>query len=300
MCTFNGNDDGISGKITTQEGGNVKYATIPDIDFKNYYQVPIAEANLKPASGFFIQADNASPQTITFNAAKIVPPSAPARYTVQQESIPEQEAYIRLSNGEEKDLMGLIIGEDYTEGYEPNADLAKVLGDANAVKTYMQYGGMDMAYVAINSMLAQQWIPVTVILPTSGEYTFSLTNSSVVEQLEGVYLIDYANDNQVTNLIDEDYVFTSEAGTIGNRFSINAIVGERQTPTDVDIVDVEQNSDKPVKFLYHDKVFILHRGVIYDATGKTWRRSSWLSSLRYRCVPPPLWRRAAARCRRPP
>lgn len=266
----NDEDGGISGKITTQEGGSIKYATIPTLDFKNYYQVPIAEANLKPASGFFIQADNASPQTITFNADKIVPPSAPARYTTSDESVPEQEAYIRLSNGAEQDLMGLIIGEDYTEAYEPNADLAKLLGEANAVKTYMHYGDMDMAYVAINATLAQEWIPVTVNIPAEGEYTFSITNSSTVDALEGVYLIDYANNNQVTNLIENNYTFVAEAGTISNRFAINAIIGQRETPTDIDIINAggDINGKEPIKFIWNDKVFILHRGVIYDSTGK--------------------------------
>lgn len=268
MCTFNGNDGGISGKITIQEGGNVKYATIPDLEFKNYYQVPIAEANLKPASGFFIQADNASPQTITFNADKIVPPSAPVRYTVQQERIPEQEAYIRLSYDGGNDLMGLIIGEDYTEGYEPNADLAKVLGGANAVKTYMHYADMDMAYVAINETLAKEWIPVTVNIPADGEYTYSLTSYSEVNDLEGVYLIDYMNSNLVTNLIENDYTFVAEAGTSTNRFSINAKVGARDVPTDIDVTDAEKNSGKAVKFLYRDKLYIMRSGRIYDATGK--------------------------------
>lgn len=269
MCTFNGNDDGISGKITTQEGGDIKYATIPDLDFQNYYQVPIAEANLKPASAFFIQADNAEPQTITFNAGKIVPPSAPARYMTKNEAIPEQEAYIRLSHGEEKDLMGLIIGEDYTATYEPNADLAKIQGGGNTVKTYMRYSDMDMAYVAINATLAKEWIPVTVNLPADGEYTFSLTNSSTVDALDGVYLIDYKNENTITNLIDNDYVFTAEAGTISDRFAINAIYGERETPTGLDAIEIGTiDPDKPIKFLYHEKVYILYQGIIYDATGK--------------------------------
>lgn len=270
MCTFNGNDNGISGKIELQNGGSVKYATIPDLDFKSYYQVPIADANLKPASAFFIQANNADPQTITFSDGKIVPPSAPTRYRTTDVTIPEQEAYIRLSNGEEKDLMGLIIGEDYTEAYEPNADLAKILGDANVIKTYMRYGDMDMAYVAINALLAQQWIPITVNIPAEGVYTYSLTNSSTVDELEGVYLIDYANENKVTNLINENYVFTAQAGTISNRFAINAIVGERETPTDIDVINGggDINSDKPFKFIYHEKVYIYHHGAIYDATGK--------------------------------
>ena len=269
MCTFNGDDDGISGKLELQNGGSIKYATIPSIDFSNYDQVAIADADLKPARGFFIQANNAEAQNITFNASKIVDPTpAPARYMTQTEAIPEQEAYVRLSYEGGKDQMGLIIGEDYTEAYEVNADLAKVLGDAGFVKTYMQYGGMDMAYVAINEMLAKEWIPVTVILPTAGEYTYSLMSSSEVEHLEGVYLIDYANENKVTNLINENYVFTAQAGTISNRFAINAIVGERETPTDIDVVGADKNGDAPIKFIYRDKVYIWHHGNIYDATGK--------------------------------
>lgn len=271
MCTFNGNDDGISGKLELQNGGSIKYATIPSIDFSNYDQVAIADAELKPARGFFIQANNAEAQNITFNASKIVDPTAaPARYMTQTEAIPEQEAYIRLSYEGGKDQMGLIIGEDYTEAYEVNADLAKVLGDAGFVKTYMQYGGMDMAYVAINQELAKAWIPVTVILPKDGEYTFSLMSSSEVEQLEGVYLIDYAENETVTNLIDKDYTFVADAATISNRFAINAIIGERQTPTDIDVINEggDLNSDRPFKFLYRDKVYIYHCGVIYDATGK--------------------------------
>lgn len=270
MCTFNGDDGGIGGKLELQNGGSIKYATIPDVDFKNYYQVPIAEANLKPASGFFVQANDAEAQTITFNASKIVPPSAPARYTVEPTAIPEQEAYIRLSYEGGKDQMGLIIGEDYTEAYEVNADLAKVLGEGNFVKTYMQYGGMDMAYVAINGELAKEWIPVTVILPTTGEYTYSITASSEVAELEGVYLIDYYNGDKITNLIEENYIFEAEAGTISNRFAINATVGQHKVPTDIDVVNVggDLKSDAPFKFIYHDKAYIYHRGVIYDAMGK--------------------------------
>ena len=270
MCTFNGNDDGISGKLVDQQGKGVRYATIPDVDFKNFDQVAIADADLKPASGFFVQAENPEATYITFASSNIVPPSAPARFTTVTENIPDQEAYIRLSYEGGKDQMGLIIGEDYTANYEVNADLAKVLGDAGFVKTYMQYGGMDMAYVAINEMLAKEWIPVTVILPANGEYTYSLTNSSIVDELEGVYLIDYANNDQITNLIDENYTFTAEAGTINNRFAINAIVGERQIPTDIDVVNVggDLSSEKPFKFIYHEKVYIYHRGIIYDATGK--------------------------------
>jgi len=272
MSVFNGNDgeDGISGAIEYQHGGSVRYVTIPDITFSDFDQVNVTEAKLKPGSAFFIQANNASEQTVTFSQSKIVEPaSAPAKYMAVQATLPEQEANIRLSYEGGKDQMGLIIGEDYTAEYEVNADLAKVLGEANTVKTYMHYGSMDMAYVAINETLARNWIPVTVKIPTEGEYTFSLMNSSIVEELEGVYLIDYANNEKVTNLIENDYVFTAQAGTISNRFAINAIVGPRDTPTSVDVLNGGTiDSETPYKFLYHEKVYILYQGVIYDAVGK--------------------------------
>ena len=88
--------------------------------------------------------------------------------------------------------------------------------------------------------------------------------------MEGVYLIDYANGDHVTNLIEESYSFVTEAGTISNRFAINAIVGKHDTPTSIDIINAggDIHSDKPVKFIYRDKVYILNRGVIYDSTGK--------------------------------
>ncbi len=89
-----------------------------------------------------------------------------------------------------------------------------------------------------------------------------------MNDLEGVYLIDYMNSNQVTNLIEEDYTFVAEAGTSTNRFSINAKVGARDVPTDIDVTDAEKNSGKAVKFLYRDKLYIMRSGRIYDATGK--------------------------------
>lgn len=270
MSIFNGDDDGISGKLELQNGGSIRYATIPDLEFQNYYQVPIDKAKINPASGFFIQANKAGEQTVTFAANQIDAPSAaPARFLTQDVTLPEQEAYILLSYEGGKDQMGLIIGDDYTADYEVNADLAKVLGEGNFLKTYMNYGGMDMAYVAINSTLAKEWIPVTVKIPATGEYTFSLTNSSSVEELEGVFLIDYANGSVITNLIGNDYVFTAEEGTITDRFAINATYGGRETPTLIDAVQSGAiDSDKPIKFLFHEKVYILYQGIIYDAVGK--------------------------------
>ncbi len=268
MGVFNDEDEnnGIAGKLLGENGGSVKYATIPDTDFKGYSQEIITEAQLKPSSGFLVQVE--SNCTLTFSNGNINIPSAPIRKESEQEAISEQEAYIRLSGENGKDQMGLIIGADYTANYEINADLSKMIGEANIVKTWMRYTDMDYAYLAINEQLARELIPVTINLPAPGEYTYSLKNSSTVDQLEGLYLIDYLTGT-TTNLIYDDYTFTSTTeGTIGNRFAINAIVGERQVPTEVDISGADKDGTAAVKFIWHDKVYVLHNGVIYDSTGK--------------------------------
>ena len=254
------------GTIEYADETKVQYVNIPDVDFKEYNQLPTATTKLAPASAFLIQAPKTG--TITFGTAKRVPSAPSYRKENEPESIPEQQAYIVLNNEQTEDMMGILVSDQYTAEYEINADLEKLLGDGTSLRTYMRYGDRNMAYLAINKVLAQEWIPVSVRLPQTGEYTFSLHEASIAGELEGVYLIDYANGDRVTNLINENYVFTAEAGTINGRFAINATVGERQTPTEIDVVGADKNGDEPIKFLYHDKVFIWHRGVIYDATGK--------------------------------
>lgn len=275
MAVFHGDNSegGIYGKILAvtnkddEKGEKVRYITIPNSSFTDYTQVNFKDGSLNPGSSFLIQAKDTS--RLEFSNAKIDVPSAPARYTATPKAAPEQEAYIRLSHEGGYDQMGLIIGEDYTAAYETNADLMKMLGELNTLKTYMIYDSVEMAYLAINEDLAKEWIPVTVRIPESGEYTYSLTGTSEIEELEGIYLIDYQS-NTVTNLIEENYSFTIEAGTISERFAINAIYGHRDTPTDIDIINAggDINSKKPVKFIWNDKVYILHNGVIYDSTGK--------------------------------
>jgi len=242
----------------------IAYVSIPDVNFKEFEQVTAETAELKPGCGFLIQTEYNGKITFATESRKA---DAPYRTTTPKAS--KQKAYILLSGDEAIDQMGLIIADRYTEDYELNADLEKLLSDGNTLRTYMQYNDLNMAYVAINSVLAQEWIPVSVRVPAAGEYTYSIHRASRVDELEGLYLIDYET-SEVTNLLENDYVFTAEAGTITDRFAINAIYGPRDTPTDIDVVsgggDIQ--ADHPIKFLYQDKIYIYYRGVIYDAAGK--------------------------------
>lgn len=261
-----------AGELSYTDAGEVQYANIPDINFREYDQLPIETTKLKPSSGFLIQAPKDG--TVTFGTTHRAVAAPAYRTETPAPDVPTQKAYIRLNGEEAEDMMGLIVDEQYTAAYEANADLQKLLGDGTSLRTYLQYDNMDMAFLAVNSVLAQAWIPVTVRIPTGGTYTYSMHYASRVGELEGVYLMDYLT-GQMTNLLDNNYTFTIEAGTTDNRFALNAIVGERQLPTDMDVAEMtggEVDTDRPVKFIYHDQVYILYRNCIYDATGKQVRK----------------------------
>ena len=253
------------GALSYTDKGTIEYANIPDINFKEYDQLPIATTKLKPSSAFLVQAPKDG--TVTFGTTNRQASAPSYRREVQAETLPTQRAYIVLANDDAEDMMGIWISDKYSAEYEINADLEKLLGDGKSLRTYMHWNEMKMAYLAINKELAQQWIPVSVRIETEGEHTFSMHSASKISELKGVYLIDFET-GAMTNLLESSYPFYSTAGTINDRFAINALVGPRDVPTELDIVRDGNEGSGPIKFIYHDKVFILHEGVIYDSTGK--------------------------------
>ena len=272
LALYNGNY--LTGNLQIQYGGEVRYATIPKVDFQDYYQVDITKADLKPGSGFFVQAGGSAGQKQNIIFASDGRKHMPAR--TMRGTMDDQEVYIRLSHADTNDQMGIIVGEDYTEEYEINADLVKFMStNDNSLKSYLRYpiptgdsiDIMDMAYVALNPELAKEWIPVIVRVPAAGEYTYSLKESSKVSALEAVWLLDGLTGLKI-NLLTDEYTFhAAEPGTISGRFSINAIVRGEETPTGVGYLS--DDDDKCVKFILNDHIYLRCNGMIYDMTGKT-------------------------------
>ena len=252
------------GALSYANSETVEYANIPDENFKEFDQQPILTTKLKPSSAFLIQAPATGVVTFATENRKA---SAPQRYSneASENEIQTQRAYILLGDDQTEDMMGILVSEKYTADYELNADLEKLLSDGNTLRTYMRYNDMNMAYLAINEELAKQLIPVSVRIPAEGEYTFRIHEASIADELEGIYLTDYQTGT-TTNLLYDSYTFNAVAGTDNARFAINAVIGKREVPTGVDISG--SNKDMPTKFIWNDKVYILHNNVIYDSTGK--------------------------------
>ena len=236
-----------------------RYVTIPSDDGKWYDQQKFKEATLLPFKSFFLQI--ATDGELSFALASRQ--SAPARYLQSSNEQREVEFEVLLANDTRSDNLGFLIGEDYTPAYEINADLEKMIG---SMSVYTIYNGYNLAYNALSPANAKEQIPIGYVVPTVGEYTFALDESSNIEDVEHIYLIDYET-SAITDLVTDVYTFTALEQKSDTRFAINvALKSKDNAATGLD--NMNTNGELSTKFIYQDKIFILHHGVIYDATGK--------------------------------
>lgn len=238
-----------------------RYVTIPNDNGTDYYQAKFSSATLKPFKNFFLQIATSGDLSFALASRQ----NSPARYLEAQKR--EVEFEINLANGSHEDHTGLLIAEQYSPAYEINADLEKMIG---SMSVYTIYGGYNLAYNALSPDDAKQFIPIGYVAPSAGEYTFSLDDNSDVNEIDHIYLTDY-QESVTVDLMEQDYIFMTTSGKNESRFAINATLKEEtDTPTDIDIINGggDLHADAPQKFIYHDKMYILRNGVLYDATGK--------------------------------
>ena len=234
-----------------------RYVTITSPDGTYHYQKKFSEVTLEPFKNFYLQI--ATEGDLSFALASRQ--SMTSRILAAEDR--EIEFEILLNNDERSDNMGLLIGNDFTPEYEINADLEKMTG---TMSVYTIYGGYKLAYMATNPAEAETLIPVGYIANKAGEYRFEVAENSDVSEIEHIWLTDYV-DHKTVDLLDGAYTFTTVKGTNESRFALNTILKEvQETPTDMEVVS--GGEDGPQKFIWHDKMYILNHGIIYDATGK--------------------------------
>ena len=236
-----------------------RYVTIPSDDGTYHYQQKFIDATLLPFKSFFLQIATSGELSFALESRQ----SAPARYLQTNNKKREVEFEVLLANDTRSDNLGFLIGEAYTPAYEINADLEKMIG---SMSVYTIYNGYNLAYNALSPTNAEEQIPIGYVVPTVGEYTWALDESSNVEDIEHIYLYDYET-SVITDLLTDVYTFTASEQKSDTRFAINVTLKSKDS-TVTGLVNVNKDSEQSVKFIYNDKIYILHNGVIYDATGK--------------------------------
>lgn len=251
-------------------GDGTRYVTIPDNHFDNYVAKTTATASgagdFMPGRTFFVQiAEGATTLTFaTANRASLMP-----ALFAQTEVSTDIETGIVMSDETHHDEVNFWIKDGKTEAYESNADYPKTPNGSN-FNIYGVHEACDLSWIAISPAIAEGSMAIGYQVPTAGEYTLSLSETYVSDKIDHVFVTDHAMSPEITtDLMDGVYNFqVNQAETNNTRFTVSIKLKEESPGTATGVDDIRGDSDKPTKFIYHDKMYILRGGVIYDATGK--------------------------------
>ena len=249
-------------------GDGVRYVTIPDNNFDSYVaktaSMASGEGDLMPGRAFFVQiAEGAS--TLTFAAANRAS-LTPARFAQTAQSV-DIETGIVMSDESKHDEVNFWIKEDKSAEYEYNADYPKTPNKTN-FNIYGVHQSGNLSWVAISPAIAESDMAIGYQVPAAGDYTLSLSEKYIAEEIESVFVTDHGVSPELTtDLMVNTYTFTvHQAETNNERFTVSIKVREEENiATDIDNSTVETHA---VKFIRDDKMYILRNGLLYDATGK--------------------------------
>jgi hypothetical protein len=251
-------------------GDGTRYVTIPDNHFDNYVAKTTSTASgagdFMPGRAFFVQiAEGATTLTFaTANRASLMP----ALYA-KTEASTDVETGIVMSDETHHDEVNFWIKDGKTAAYESNADYPKPPNGSN-FNIYGVHEACDLSWIAISPAIAEGSMAIGYQVPTAGEYTLSLSETYVSDKIDHVFVTDHAMSPEITtDLMDGSYEFmVNQAETNKTRFTVSIQLKEDSPGTTTDIGTLSGDSDKPKKFIYRDKMYILRGGQIYDSTGK--------------------------------
>ena len=255
-----------NGKYEWVTTDKVKYVTVPRKMETEYDDVRSKNYKLESFFPFFIQAADNGYLSFS-NGSRILKAPSLLRTTVPAREV-DIDFLLTDPNGG-SDNAGLTVGNDYSAEFDMD-DKEKTIVNENNLKVYTMVGEYRTAFNSLPEAAAALPIQVGYIAPVDGKYIFSLDEAEY-DDVEHIWLTDYEKNVTVDLLdaTDSAYEFDATKGMNNTRLALNIILKQEDVnsiTTDVDAI--EMGNDVPTKFIYQDKMYILYRGVIYDATGK--------------------------------
>ena len=264
-------NDNWTGKWEWNTETNIRYLTIPDAHFDTYAAKTVATAigagDLYPGRAFFVQIEGEA-TVVTFKTtdrASLMP-----AWRLNTEKDVDIETGIVMSNETLSDEVNFWIKDGKTEEYEYNADYPKTPNSSN-FNLYGVHSHGDLSWIAISPEIAEGSMAIGYQVPAAGDYMLSMSETYVSDEIEHVFVTDHGVSPEVTtDLMEEDYNFyVNQAETNDVRFTVAFKLKEEDPGTTTNVENtVGVDSDKPLKFIYNDKMYILRNGIIYDAVGK--------------------------------
>ena len=255
----------------TSEQTGLRYVTIPSDHFETYEAKPMTwftEGNPMIAGrSFFVQiAGDATDLVfdVTKKAALV-----PALLAENSDKPVDIETGIILRNETLQDEVNFWIKDGKTNDYEYNADYPKTPNN-NQFNIYGVHTNGDLSWVATGPEYAAESMPIGYQVPAAGTYMLSLSEIYNSDGLDALYVTDHALSPEVTvDIMSEPYEFSvNQAETNNERFTVSVRVKAKTENGATGLGNVGADGEQIHKFIYQDKMYILHHGVIYDATGK--------------------------------
>ncbi len=243
------------------KSSSVRYVTVPDDGAGDTYdQRRVIDYDFPAFKPFYVQVGASGDVTFSYASRNT---AAPAR--ISSNNMPQEiNVAVALSTATYGDTTYLLVGDGFSDEYEIGDDLMK-MPHAN-VSLFTIGSTYDLFANALNKQSAENGVPVGYTAPSVGYYLFSHVENAESAWLEHLWLEDKETGAKV-DLLDAPYEFETTAGTNKTRFVLFAVL-KKSSETPTDIGGTGEEIDKPIKFIYNDKMYILRNGVLYDATGK--------------------------------
>ena len=213
------------------------YITVPSVGFSDYDHLDVSDGDIRLSSFmcYFVQFDNSGlSETVTGllfdNSAGAA--RAPHRRAAAAKSANKLKVGITLSHNGELDRTALYIGEQYTNNYDMDADLAKMIGTSSRVKFYSLLGSRKLAYMALPPASGKDLLETTIPLGYESavagqDMTFAIDKERYPQILtnENIYQINLIDDvtGESTNLLENSYTCTAIQAADNSRFSLSVV-----------------------------------------------------------------------------
>lgn len=215
----------------------VAYITETEDFGADYVQRKITTEHIHPFHSYFVQVGN--PATGHQPNLKLSFSNANTGWYAPQraEEIVDQEVSLLLAREDvdsaaySQEQTTLLIANHYSDQYDFQADLAKMMNKGKRVHLYTLSGDQKLAFNALPEASATGTVPVGFYAPASGSYSISLADVPT-DKVEAVYLTDYEL-GITTNLMTSPYLFTSSKMENKTRFALSCVMAPAEVPTEL-------------------------------------------------------------------
>lgn len=118
----------------------------------------------------------------------------------------------------------------FATAYETGKDLLKLHGNGQHIELYSLMPCGELSFNALPDSLTATGVRLGYHAAQAGTYTLRLTPNNYLERVAQVWLTDKQSNTQ-TDLLLQDYSFTTQAGEHQDRFAVYCVFRTQETPT---------------------------------------------------------------------